>query len=65
RPTEAWYTVYGDGPQIFTGAVTDDLDAMKQVIGNSEWKNLHGKLMEYVDNYRQIIVRATSTFQLF
>jgi hypothetical protein len=24
QPTEAWYTVYGEGPQILTGAVAED-----------------------------------------
>ena len=65
RPTEAWYTVYGDGPQILTGAVTEDLDSMLQIIRSPEWEKLHAKLLNYVTNYRQKIVRATSTFQLF
>lgn len=24
QPTEAWYTVYGNGPQILTGGVVED-----------------------------------------
>jgi hypothetical protein len=65
RPTEAWYTVYGDDPQILMGFVTDDLDTMVKIINGSEWSELHNKLLEYVTGYRQKIVRATSRFQLF
>jgi len=65
RPTESWYTVYGEGPQILTGAVTDDLDAMLDVLKSQEWRALHAKLLEYVADYRHKVVRATSTFQLF
>ncbi len=64
RPTESWYTVYGEGPQILTGAVTDDLDAMMNILRSEEWKRLHQKLLTYVTDYRHKVVRATSTFQL-
>ncbi|MGC8780152.1 MAG: hypothetical protein ACP5UQ_04720, partial [Anaerolineae bacterium] len=32
QPTEAWYTVYGKGPQILTGAVTRDLETMREIL---------------------------------
>ena len=25
QPTEAWYTVFGDGPQILQGSIAEDL----------------------------------------
>lgn len=65
RPTEAWYTVYGEDPQILMGFVTDDLSTMQQIIDSSEWQKLHQNLLDYVTDYRQKIVRATSRFQLF
>lgn len=65
RPTEAWYTVYGEGPQILTGAVTDDLETMRGILGGSEWEALRERLADYVVNFRQKVVRATSRFQLF
>jgi len=64
QPTEAWYTVYGNGPQILTGGVAEDLQTMQQILIASEWKELHGKLMNYVTNYRHKIVEATGRFQL-
>lgn len=65
RPSEAWYTVYGESPQILMGLVTDDMDAMAEALKSPEWETLHGKLMEFVSDYQQKIVKATSRFQLF
>ncbi len=64
QPTEAWYTVYGKGPQILTGVVTDDLETMRSILNSKEWRELHQRLMAYVTNYDQKIVRATGRFQL-
>jgi hypothetical protein len=64
QPTEAWYTIYGDGPQILTGAVTEDLQSMRAVLQSKEWQDLHEKLMKYVTNYRQKVVQASGRFQL-
>ena len=32
QPTEAWYTVYGSGPQILTGGVAKDLETMTRIL---------------------------------
>jgi hypothetical protein len=64
QPTEAWYTVYGNGPQILTGVVAEDLGTMKKILITEEWKELHNKLMAYVTNFRHKIVEATGRFQL-
>lgn len=64
KPTEAWYTVYGNGPQILTGGVADDLQTMQQILITDEWKELLEKLMGYVTNFRHKIVAATGRFQL-
>lgn len=64
RPTEAWYTVYGNGPQILTGGVAEDFQAMQQILVTDEWKELLEKLMGYVTNFQHKIVAATGRFQL-
>lgn len=64
QPTEAWYTVYGDGPQILTGAVAEDLPTMQSILDSKDWKSLQDKLFEYVTNFDFKIVRATGRFQL-
>ena len=64
QPTEAWYTIYGDGPQILTGAVTEDMPSMQAVLGSEEWTALRENLMKYVTNFKQKIVAASGRFQL-
>ncbi len=64
QPTEAWYTMYGKGPQMLTGGVAEDLDTMSKILQSDEWKQLREKLMRYVTDYKQKVVRASSRFQL-
>lgn len=64
QPTEAWYTVFGDGPQILTGAVAEDLPTMQSILSSRDWQKLQSKLFDYVTNFNFKIVRATSRFQL-
>lgn len=63
-PTEAWFAVYGDCPQILMEGITEDLDTMRALLASGEWSTLHDKLLTYVDNYQQKIVRANSGFQI-
>ncbi len=65
QPTEAWFTVYGEGPQVLTGGIAEDLDTMKEILASKEWADLHDTLLEYVTSYRQKIVRATGSLQIF
>ena len=64
QPTEAWYTLYGNGPQILTGSITEDLDSMHSILESNDWQQLQTKLFDYVSNFNSKIVRATSRFQL-
>lgn len=64
QPTEAWYTIQGDGPQMLTGVVTEDLETMRRVLQSEEWRELLERLLAYVVNYRQKIVRASGRFQI-
>lgn len=64
EPTEAWFAVYGDCPQIMNGGITKDVETMRQILASDEWAELHSRLMEYVKDYKQKIVRATGQFQL-
>lgn len=64
QPTEAWFTLYGDSPQVLTGGIAENLATMKDILASDDWQNLYEKLMQYVHNYQQKIVRASSGFQL-
>jgi len=62
--TDAWYTVYGQGPQILVGGVTEDLESMQGILEGDEWQELREKLMKYVTNYSHKVVPAKSRFQM-
>jgi hypothetical protein len=64
QPRESWYTVYGNRPQISTSIVVDNLEQMQDILSGDEWAQLHNRLLEYVTNYHQKIVRASAGFQL-
>lgn len=64
KPTDAWYTSYGAPPQILTGGVAEDLDALRTAMATEEWGGLKEKLLTFVTDYQQKIIRASGGFQL-
>lgn len=64
QTSDTWYTYYGDPPQILAGAVAEDLESMQNALASEEWLKLKAKLLTYVTDYSQKIVRATGGFQL-
>lgn len=64
RPTDSWYTQYGDHPQILSGGVVEDLESLKHAIASDEWRELKNKLLTYVTDYSQKVIRASGGFQL-
>jgi hypothetical protein len=66
EPTGAWFTAYSRDKQsqIMTEGITDDLDTMRRILKSAEWQQLHDKLLEYVSDYEQRVVRVSGDFQL-
>lgn len=64
QPTEAWYTVYGNGPQILTGGVVEDRAALDKILASEEWARLKKKLLTYVTDFTYKIVPHTGNFQM-
>ena len=64
QPTDAWLTVYGDGPQVLAGGVAQDMEAMTAILENSQWQELEHKLQEFIAHYKRKVVLAESGFQL-
>jgi hypothetical protein len=64
QPTDAWYTAYGDHPQILAGGIAEDWESMRKALASEEWRQLKKDLMAYVKDYKQKIVRADGGFQL-
>ena len=56
EPTEILYTMYGEGPQMYTSVVVDSRDKLSEILLSESWKRLHNKLLTYVTNYHQKVV---------
>ena len=56
RLTEAWYTVYGTGPQIIMPGIATDRAALEAAMRSEEWQSLTGRLQNFVTDYRCRIV---------
>ena len=52
RPTEVWYTVYGEGPQIIMPAIAADHESLQQVLSSEEWLELVDRLNTFVTDYQ-------------
>ncbi len=64
EPTDVWYTIYGDCPQVLTGSVVEDMETMRHILASDEWHALYMRLTDYVHEYQQKVVRATGGFQI-
>jgi hypothetical protein len=58
RPSEAWYTVYGEGPQIITVVEAPDRATLDKALGSDEWDELLEKLNAFVTDYKQKIINV-------
>lgn len=64
--TGAWLTVYSqdeDMPRIMAEGVTENLVEARRILNSQQWLSLHERLMEYVENYSQKVVRVNGEFQ--
>lgn len=64
QPTEAWYTVAGNRPQMLSGGIAEDQETMMSILRSEQWQELEKKLLTYVLNYEYKIVPASGNFQL-
>ncbi|MGD2105960.1 MAG: hypothetical protein PVJ55_12690 [Anaerolineae bacterium] len=64
QPTDAWYTAYGNHPQILTGGVAEDLPTLREALASEEWRELKLELLTYVTDFSQKTIQASGGFQL-
>jgi hypothetical protein len=62
--TDAWATVYGNGPQITIGASLPNLNRARQYLSTPEWNALYDRLLGFVQNFNLKIVEAHGGFQI-
>ena len=64
QPTDAWYAVWGKGPQVLAGGTTEDLEAMEQALATTEWRTFRERLEELVVDFEYKVVEQSGGFQL-
>ena len=64
HPTDAWYAVWGRGPQVIAGGVAEDMATMEKALQGKEWAGLQDKLRQFVVDFKYKLVEHTGSFQL-
>jgi hypothetical protein len=64
EPAEAWYTTYGEGPQMQAVFLAETREIVDHAREHADWGKLRERLFEYVTNYDSKVVRASGGFQL-
>jgi hypothetical protein len=63
-PVDAWYTMYGNQPQIMVAAKTQSQAALNVAMASKEWQRLIENLMQFVDNFSYKVIPSRTGFQL-
>lgn len=63
--TDAWYTVYGEAPEVLLGFIPRKgmEEQLAGIITSEEWENAIEEFKQYVTDYEQRVVKATGGFQ--
>ena len=57
--------MYGEGPQMLAIGAVDSPEKLQDILQSPGWDRLHRKLLTYVNNYSQKVVRDNGrNFQL-
>lgn len=64
EPNDAWFTMYGDQPQILVGGQMASINSLQRVLNSSDWQTLTQQLLDYVENFDYKVVQARSGFQM-
>ena len=64
EPSDAWFTMYGDQPQIMAAAQAPSLNTLQQALDSPDWKDITQRLLDYVENFDYKVVQARSGFQM-
>jgi hypothetical protein len=64
EPTDAWFTMYGEQPQIIAGAIGPSKQALQHILQSDDWLNLSEQLMKYVTDFSYKMVPARKGFQM-
>ena len=64
EPADAWFTVYGDQPQILASGKVSSLDKLRLAMSSPDWDTLTARLLDYVENLQVKTVYEKPGFQM-
>ncbi len=64
EPSDAWFTMYGEQPQILAAIQMPSINSLQRILNSSEWKDLTQHLLDYVENLEYKVVQARNGFQM-
>ncbi len=64
EPNDAWFTMYGDQPQIMASVQSSTINSLQGVLASPEWDDLTRQLLDYVEDFQYKIVPARPGFQM-
>jgi hypothetical protein len=64
EPSDAWFTMYGDQPQIMASAQIASISRLQGILASQEWDGLVKQLLDYVEDFKYKVVPARSGFQI-
>ena len=62
---DAWYTVYGNAPEILLGFTPrkEQEGGLEASLSSDEWRQLVLEIKDYITDYEQRIIQAADHFQ--
>lgn len=64
EPSDAWFTMYGDQPQILAIIQSSSMAKLEEVLVSPEWDKITNQLLDYVEDLNYKVVPARTGFQL-
>lgn len=64
RPVDAWYTMFGEQPQILVSAKIQSQAALNIAMASKEWQRLLDNLQQFVENFSYKVITDRTGFQL-
>jgi hypothetical protein len=64
QPTEAWYAIWGEGPQAMVCGIAKDEPAMERALASSEWEEVRTKVGAFAEGLQFKVVEKGDGFQL-
>ncbi|MCS7039400.1 MAG: NIPSNAP family protein [Anaerolineae bacterium] len=59
-PADVFYTAYGRVPQIMAILEVESAETLRRALRSRRWAELKAELLQYIENYKERVIRADS-----